>query len=87
MITYAGVTVTRQRPSGERFTVLDRVWFTVHSDHRIAILGQSGAGKTTMLRLINWLDDPDGGSIYLDGSNLRDISPPVLRRRVGMLFQ
>lgn len=87
MITFDTVTVSRRRPSGESFSVLDHVSFTIPAGRRVAIIGRSGAGKTTMLRLINRLDNPDAGSISIGEVDIREIDPPHLRRRVGMLFQ
>jgi ABC-type polar amino acid transport system ATPase subunit len=48
-------------------TVLDRVTFEVERGQKIAVLGPSGSGKTTMLRCINFLERPTGGSIEIDG--------------------
>ena len=53
----------------------------------MAIIGPSGGGKTTLLRLINRLDDPDSGQILLDGADISELFAPDLRRRVGMVFQ
>jgi len=53
----------------------------------LAIVGPSGAGKTSLLRLINRLDEPTGGTVYLEGSDFRRLAPRELRRRVGMMMQ
>lgn len=53
----------------------------------VTIMGASGAGKTTLLRLIDRLSEPDSGTILLNSLDIRDIPPPELRRRVGMVFQ
>lgn len=52
-----------------------------------AIVGPSGAGKTSLLRCINRLEEPHEGRILLDGTDTRSIDPTELRRRVGMIFQ
>jgi phospholipid/cholesterol/gamma-HCH transport system ATP-binding protein len=55
-----------------------------------AIMGPSGTGKTTLLRLITGQIRPDEGTIIVDGQNLADLDRPglyALRRRMGMLFQ
>jgi putative ABC transport system ATP-binding protein len=52
-----------------------------------AIIGPSGAGKTSLLRCLNRLEEPDQGRVLLDGSDIRTLAPTELRRRVGMVFQ
>ena len=51
------------------------------------IVGPSGVGKTTLLRLLNRLDDPDSGVVLLDGDDLRDYDVLSLRRRVQYVGQ
>ncbi|PKL60070.1 MAG: ABC transporter ATP-binding protein, partial [Methanomicrobiales archaeon HGW-Methanomicrobiales-4] len=69
--------------------VLDRISIDIPVGKIFTIIGPSGQGKTTLLRLINLLDTPSGGEIFLDGISLhergRDIT--ALRRRMGMVFQ
>ena len=52
-----------------------------------AIVGPSGAGKTSLLRCLNRLEEPDAGCVLLDGTDIRSLAPTDLRRRVGMVFQ
>ena len=52
-----------------------------------ALVGPSGAGKTSLLRCLNRLEEPAGGNVLLDGVDVREIEPMDLRRRVGMIFQ
>ncbi|QNI06138.1 phosphate ABC transporter ATP-binding protein [Mycobacterium kubicae] len=52
-----------------------------------AVLGRSGAGKSTLLRLCNRLEVPTGGRVLFYGTDVADIDPLSLRRRVGMCFQ
>ncbi|MGI8685979.1 MAG: ABC transporter ATP-binding protein [Acidimicrobiales bacterium] len=52
-----------------------------------AVTGPSGAGKTTLVRLLNRLDDPDGGVVLLDGEDVRGYDVLVLRRRVQYVGQ
>ncbi|MDP8931232.1 MAG: phosphate ABC transporter ATP-binding protein [Actinomycetota bacterium] len=52
-----------------------------------AIVGPSGAGKTSLLRCLNRLEEPSHGRVLLDGVDIRTFDPRVLRRRVGMVFQ
>jgi osmoprotectant transport system ATP-binding protein len=53
----------------------------------IALVGRSGAGKTTILKLINRLLLPDAGAVRVDGRDTRDWNPFALRRRVGYVLQ
>jgi putative ABC transport system ATP-binding protein len=52
-----------------------------------AIVGPSGAGKTSLLRCINRLEEPHEGDVLLDGADVRTLDPTALRKRVGMIFQ
>jgi putative ABC transport system ATP-binding protein len=51
------------------------------------VVGPSGSGKSSLLRLCNRLEAPDAGSVSFRGHDLDDLDPRALRRRVGMLFQ
>ena len=53
----------------------------------VAIVGQSGAGKSSLLRLLNRLDEPTSGSIHFEGRDITEIPPRELRRRIGMIMQ
>ena len=61
--------------------------FDVHRGETLAIVGPSGSGKTSLLRLLNRLDEPTSGTEFLDGIDYRQLAPPDLRRRVGMVMQ
>lgn len=52
-----------------------------------ALVGPSGAGKTSLLRLLNRLDDPTGGEVWFDGRPITSYPVGALRRRVGFVFQ
>lgn len=52
-----------------------------------AIVGPSGAGKTSLLRCLNRLEEPSDGSVLLDSCDITTVDPIQLRRRVGMIFQ
>ncbi len=53
----------------------------------LALIGGSGSGKTTTLRLINRLVDPDEGTVEVDGRNVRDGAPEKVRRGMGYVLQ
>src|ERR1700720_385362 len=76
--------------------VLSDVSFQVDKSETVCVLGPSGSGKSTLLRCINWLERPDAGQIYLNGTRVgingagivmsdRDLSQ--IRTRIGMVFQ
>lgn len=77
--------------STRRRTVLHEVNLELARGQYIAIMGESGVGKSTLLNLIAGLDMPDSGSIVLDGTELTaldDAARTVLRRdRMGFVFQ
>jgi putative ABC transport system ATP-binding protein len=68
-------------------TIVDDVTVDVPREQIIAIVGPSGAGKSSFLRLLNRLTEPSEGRVRLNGQDTREISPPALRRRVGMMMQ
>ena len=51
------------------------------------LLGSSGCGKTTLLRMVNRMVDPTEGRILLDGEDVRDRDPVALRRSIGYVMQ
>lgn len=53
----------------------------------LGVVGPSGSGKSSLLRLINRLDEPTSGTVFLDGQDYRQLAPRELRRRVGMVTQ
>jgi putative ABC transport system ATP-binding protein len=67
--------------------LVDRVSVQVQRGEVLAIVGASGSGKSSFLRLLNRLDEPSEGTVLLNGRDYRDIPPRELRRRVGMVMQ
>jgi UDP-glucose/iron transport system ATP-binding protein len=61
--------------------------FEVRTREVLAIAGPSGAGKSSLLRLLNRLDEPTSGTVYLQGTDYRQIAPRELRRQLGMVTQ
>jgi ATP-binding cassette subfamily B protein len=72
--------------SGEDFVLRD-VSFRVAPGERVAFVGATGAGKTTVIKLLARLYEPSRGRILLDGVDLREIPQRELRRRVGLVLQ
>ncbi len=70
--------------------VLNRINFTINDGDTVVILGQSGCGKTTLLRHIIGLNKPTSGTIYIKGKNIFEIEAEEfneIRKKVGVLFQ
>jgi osmoprotectant transport system ATP-binding protein len=67
--------------------VLRSVSFRVAPGETLALVGRSGAGKTTILKLINRLLEPVSGRITVDGRDTRDWDPTALRRHAGSVLQ
>ncbi|GAB49957.1 ABC transporter ATP-binding protein [Mobilicoccus pelagius] len=72
---------------GAEAPVLDHVSFTARPGTTTAIVGSTGSGKTTLLKLLPRLFDATGGSVRLDGVDVRDIDPEDLWTRVGLVPQ
>jgi len=73
--------------SQARIHALDGVSFHVQSGQLVALVGPSGAGKTTLTYLIPRLYDPTSGSIKIDGHDLRDVTLDSLSSQIGMVTQ
>ena len=67
--------------------VLNNIDLTLEPGQKVAIVGGSGAGKTTLVKLVPRLFDPSEGRVMLDGMDVRDLDPHWLRRQVGMVMQ
>src|SRR3954469_17590985 len=66
-------------------TAVNNVSFSVNDGELIALLGPSGGGKTTVLRMIAGLEMPTGGDIFIRGQRVNDLS--VQQRNIGFVFQ
>ena len=67
--------------------VLNNIDLILEPGQKVAIVGRSGAGKTTLVKLVPRLFDPSEGRVTLDGMDVRDLDPHWLRRQVGMVMQ
>ena len=66
---------------------LDGVSFAVEPGEHVALLGPVGSGKSTILRLILGLYPPEEGVVMIDGTDIRQLDPPELRRHMGAALQ
>ena len=73
-------------PGNER-RVIDGLNFHLHPGERVALIGENGQGKTTIVKLITRLYDPTEGQILLDGVDLREYDLEDLYREIGVIFQ
>ena len=67
--------------------VLDGITIHVEPGQRVALLGATGAGKSSLVHLIPRFYDVDGGTIRIDGVDVRDWDPVALRKRIGVVLQ
>ena len=72
---------------GNSRLILDHINFQLHPTERLALIGENGQGKTTIVKLITRLYDPTEGQILLDGVDLRDYDLEDLHREMGVIFQ
>jgi ATP-binding cassette, subfamily B, multidrug efflux pump len=81
-IAFRGVSM--QYTSGR---ALDGIDLEIRAGETVAIVGHTGSGKSTLVRLIPRLMDPTEGTVTLDGADLRTLSPADLRRQIGFVPQ
>ncbi|WP_459871457.1 ABC transporter transmembrane domain-containing protein [Halomonas shantousis] len=74
-------------PSRPQTPALTQLSLHIQPGERVALVGPSGAGKSTLLQLLLRFYDPDAGRLCLDGVDLRDLDPAVLRASIGMVAQ
>ena len=67
--------------------ILHDISFDVIAGDLLGVVGASGSGKSSLLRLLNRLDEPSSGKVFLNGEDYRQLPPQELRRRVGMVTQ
>ena len=70
---------------GER--ALDDIHLVVHAGEKLGIIGATGSGKSTLAHLIPRFYDPEQGSVWVDGINVRDLAFDTLRTRIALVLQ
>ena len=77
--------ITFSYPDGT--VAVENVSFSISKGEKVAIVGQNGAGKTTMVKLINGLLKPTSGTVIVDSWNTKDYTTAKMSRKVGYVFQ
>jgi osmoprotectant transport system ATP-binding protein len=77
--------ISKTFPDGTR--AVDDFSLVIPSHKTTVLVGSSGCGKTTLLRMINRMVDPSSGSIEIDGNNIAESEPVQLRRTIGYVMQ
>jgi ATP-binding cassette subfamily B protein len=78
--------VSFQYPAGTR-EVFEDISLTIRPGEVVALVGENGSGKTTLMKLLCRLYDPTGGSITIDGIDLRQFETKALRHEIAIIFQ
>jgi ATP-binding cassette, subfamily B, bacterial len=86
-IEFRNVSFTYAGKDPETQAALKNVSFTIHAGEAIALVGRNGAGKTTIVKLLTRLYDPDEGEILIGGRNIKEYDLKELREQVGVIFQ
>ena len=73
----------------EGLQVLNGIDYTINQGEKIVVIGPSGSGKSTFLRCLNLLEEPTGGEVWFDGTNITDPKNDInkMRQKMGMVFQ
>jgi ATP-binding cassette subfamily B protein len=78
--------VSFQYPGGNR-KALEDISLTIRPGEVVALVGENGSGKTTLIKLLCRLYDPTGGTIAIDGVDLRQFETKALRHEIAIIFQ
>ncbi len=85
MTSASGIAVSHVGKRFGSFVALDDISLSVETGRLTALLGPSGGGKSTLLRIIGGLEEPDEGTVSIDGVDATEV--PAQRRNVGFVFQ
>lgn len=85
-VTFEHATRRVDTPQGP-LTLVDDVDLDVEPGRVVAVVGPTGAGKTSLVALVSRLADPDEGAVRVDGVDLRDLAPDALTRHVALVAQ
>ena len=86
-VEFSHVSFTYDKGTPAETKVLSDVNFTIQPGETIALVGPTGAGKTTIVNLISRFYDIEDGHIYIDGHDLKKVSIHSLRRQMGVMTQ
>jgi ATP-binding cassette subfamily B protein len=86
-IEFRNVSFTYPDKDPETESTLKNMSFTIRAGEAIALVGRNGAGKTTIVKLLTRLYDPDEGEILIGGRNIKEYDLKSLREEIGVIFQ
>lgn len=81
------ISVKNLRKVYNESVAVDNISFIVNEGETLVLLGKSGSGKTTTLKMINRLIEPSSGEVYFDDENILQLSAVKLRRQIGYVIQ
>ncbi len=87
MIEFSEVTKLFHDSTGREILALDQMSLGIETGETLGLIGSSGCGKTTAMKLVNRLIEPSRGSVTLDSRDVRTLDPIALRRRIGYVVQ